>query len=97
MLTLYNPGEPKGGFIEFLLAKMSEGSTLNTDIRAIALSNLITLQNKIKRSIPITNDRMTKAHLQYVLRELEESTGENEYPEKGFPLRMEGIKAFDDN
>lgn len=97
MLTLYNPGEPKGGFVEFLLAKMSEGSTLNTDIRAIALSNLITLQNKIKRNIPITNDRMTKAHLQYVLRELEEATGENEYPEKGFPLRMEGIKAFDDN
>ncbi|MGB5820191.1 MAG: zinc-dependent metalloprotease [Saonia sp.] len=76
MITLYKPSEAEG-IVEGILAKLSEGYTSNTDVRSLALSELITLQGKIKRTIPVITDRLTIAHLQYLKREITEVIGEN--------------------
>ncbi len=75
MIALYKPEEAHG-LVEGILAKLSEGYTVNTDVRSLALDNLITLQGKIKQTIPVMTDRLTIAHLNYLKREIEEVVGE---------------------
>ncbi|MGF1559719.1 MAG: zinc-dependent metalloprotease [Flavobacteriaceae bacterium] len=77
MIALYKPDEAEG-LVEGILAKLSEGYTSNTDVRSLALDNLLTLQGKIKRTIPVMTDRMTIAHLNYLKREIEEVIGETD-------------------
>ncbi|CAZ95674.1 zinc-dependent metalloprotease [Zobellia galactanivorans] len=75
LITLYKPDEAEG-LVEGILAKLSEGYTANTDVRSLALDNLINLQSKIKRTIPVMTDRLTIAHLNYLKREIESVVGE---------------------
>jgi len=79
MITLYKPSEAEG-LVEGILAKLSEGYTSNTDVRSLALHNLSMLQRKIKGTIPVINHRMTKAHLLYIQKEIEEVIGETKDP-----------------
>ncbi|RAV30639.1 zinc-dependent metalloprotease [Sinomicrobium soli] len=88
ILTLYNPKEPKGGFIDALLAKLSEGSTLHTDVRAIALARLMTLEDRLKRSIPFTRDSMTRMHYQFIYRQIRDAVGEEKLPLQIYPFQM---------
>jgi len=62
--------------VEGILAKLSEGYTVNTDVRSLALDNLLTLQGKIKRTLPVMTDRLTIAHLNYLKREIATVVGE---------------------
>jgi len=75
LIALYKPDEAEG-LVEGILAKLSEGYTSNTDVRSLALDNLLTLQGKIKRTIPVMTDRLTIAHLNYLKREIESVIGE---------------------
>ncbi|MBT9187061.1 zinc-dependent metalloprotease [Zobellia russellii] len=75
LITLYKPDEAEG-LVEGILAKLSEGYTSNTDVRSLALDNLLNLQGKIKRTIPVMTDRLTIAHLNYLKREIESVIGE---------------------
>ncbi len=79
MIALYKPNEAEG-VVEGILAKLSEGYTANTDVRSLALHNLTTLQRKIKGTLPVINHRMTKAHLLYLQKEIEEVIGETQDP-----------------
>lgn len=98
LITLYKPSEASG-LVGGILAKLSEEYTANTDVRSLALSHLIQLQGKIKRNIPVITDRMTKAHLQYLEREIEDVIGESkEYDQYNPPynpdisIKSEGHK-----
>ncbi|NNE75643.1 MAG: zinc-dependent metalloprotease, partial [Pricia sp.] len=75
LIALYKPDEAEG-LVEGILAKLSEGYTANTDVRSLALDNLLNLQGKIKRTIPVMTDRLTIAHLNYLKREIEAVIGE---------------------
>ena len=75
LITLYKPDEAVG-MVEGILAKLSEGYTVNTDVRSLALDNLLTLQGKIKRTLPVMTDRLTIAHLNYLKREIATVVGE---------------------
>src|SRR5690606_24936108 len=75
MIALYKPNEAEGA-VNGILAKLSEDYTSYTDVRSLALNELITLQTKIRRTIPVITDRLTKAHLQYLTRKIEEVVGE---------------------
>ncbi len=77
MIALYKPDQTEG-VVEGLLAKLSKGYTLNTDVRSLALDNLLTLQGKIKSTLPVMTDRLTIAHLNYLKREIEAVVGEAE-------------------
>ncbi len=77
MIALYKPDQTEG-VVEGLLAKLSKGYTVNTDVRSLALDNLLTLQGKIKRTLPVMTDRLTIAHLNYLKREIEAVVGETE-------------------
>ncbi len=77
MIALYKPDEAEG-LVEGILAKLSEGYTSNTDVRSLALDNLLSLQGKIKRTLPVMTDRLTIAHLNYLKREIQEVVGETE-------------------
>ncbi|WP_373519670.1 zinc-dependent metalloprotease [Pricia sp.] len=77
LITLYKPDEADG-MVEGILAKLSEGYTVNTDVRSLALDNLLTLQGKIKRTLPVMTDRLTIAHLNYLKREIATVIGETE-------------------
>ncbi|WP_425237175.1 zinc-dependent metalloprotease [Ulvibacterium sp.] len=79
MIALYKPSEAEG-VVEGILAKLSEGYTSNTDVRSLALDNLAMLQQKIKGTIPVITHRMTKAHLNYLKKEIEEVIGETKDP-----------------
>ena len=75
MITLYKPDVSEGA-VEGILAELSKGYTSNTDVRSLALDNLLSLQRKIKRTIPVMTDRLTIAHLNYLKREIEAVVGE---------------------
>lgn len=75
VIALYKPNMADGA-VNGILAKLSEDYTSNTDVRSLALNELITLQTKITETIPVVTDRLTKAHLQYLSREIEEVVGE---------------------
>ena len=75
LIALYKPDEAVG-LVGGILAKLSEGYTVNTDVRSLALDNLLTLQGKIKRTLPVMTDRLTIAHLNYLKREITEVVGE---------------------
>ncbi|MFK7811796.1 MAG: zinc-dependent metalloprotease [Maribacter sp.] len=77
MIALYKPDVTEG-MIEGLLAELSKGYTSNTDVRSLALDNLLTLQGKIKRTLPVMTDRLTIAHLNYLKREIESVVGETD-------------------
>ena len=77
MINLYKP-EEADGLVEGILAKLSEGYTANTDVRSLALDNLLSLQSNIKRTLPVMTDRLTIAHLQYLKREIEGVVGDSE-------------------
>ncbi len=74
MIALYKPDEAEG-VVEGILAKLSKGYTANTDVRSLALDNLLSLQGKIKRTLPVMTDRLTIAHLNYLKREIEAVVG----------------------
>ena len=89
MIALYKPDVTEG-FVEGLLAELSKGYTSNTDVRSLALDNLLTLQGKIKRTIPVMTDRLTIAHLNYLKREIEAVIGETDDVDPLFiPFRRE--------
>lgn len=75
LIALYKPDEAVG-LVGGILAKLSEGYTVNTDVRSLALDNLLTLQGKIKRTLPVMTDRLTIAHLNYLKREITSVVGE---------------------
>ncbi|HEA19855.1 hypothetical protein LCGC14_0713630 [marine sediment metagenome] len=75
LIALYKPDEAVG-LVGGILAKLSEGYTVNTDVRSLALDNLLTLQGKIKRTLPVMTDRLTIAHLNYLKREIASVVGE---------------------
>lgn len=75
MITLYKPDVSEGA-VEGILAELSKGYTSNTDVRSLALDNLLSLQGKIKRTLPVMTDRLTIAHLNYLKREIEAVVGE---------------------
>ncbi len=75
MIALYKPNITEG-VVEGVLAKLSKGYTANTDVRSLALDNLLRLQNKIKRTLPVMTDRLTIAHLNYLQKEIEAVVGE---------------------
>lgn len=75
LIALYKPDEAVG-LVGGILAKLSEGYTVNTDVRSLALDNLLTLQGKIKRTLPVMTDRLTIAHLNYLKREITTVVGE---------------------
>ncbi|NNF18365.1 MAG: DUF5117 domain-containing protein [Flavobacteriaceae bacterium] len=75
LIALYRPDKAKGA-IGGLLAKLSEDYTSNTDVRSLALSYLLQLQKDIKSNLTVINHRMTRAHLQYLEKELAEVIGE---------------------
>ncbi|MRI01223.1 DUF5117 domain-containing protein [Kriegella sp. EG-1] len=77
MINLYKPEEAEG-MVEGILAKLSEGYTSNTDVRSLALNNLLSLQSNIKRTLPVMTDRLTIAHLQYLKREIEDVVGDTD-------------------
>ncbi|MBM1105104.1 zinc-dependent metalloprotease [Aurantibacter crassamenti] len=77
MINLYKP-EEADGMVEGILAKLSEGYTSNTDVRSLALNNLLSLQTNIKRTLPVMTDRLTIAHLQYLKREIENVVGDTD-------------------
>jgi len=83
MINLYKP-EEANGVVEGILAKLSEGYTSNTDVRSLALDNLLTLQSNIKKTLPVMTDRLTIAHLNYLKREIEEVVGETQDAPKLF-------------
>ncbi len=77
MIALYKPDITEG-IVEGLLAELSKGYTSNTDVRSLALDNLLTLQGKIKRTLPVMTDRLTIAHFNYLKREIEAVVGETD-------------------
>ncbi len=79
MITLYKPKEAEG-LVEGILAKLSEGYTSNTDVRSLALDNLTRLRQKIKATLPVITHRMTKAHLLYIEKEIEDVIGDVKDP-----------------
>ena len=83
MINLYKP-EEASGIVEGILAKLSEGYTSNTDVRSLALDNLLRLQSNIKKTLPVMTDRLTIAHLNYLKREIEEVVGETQEVPKLF-------------
>ncbi len=89
MIALYKPDVTEG-FVEGLLAELSKGYTSNTDVRSLALDNLLTLQGRIKRTLPVMTDRLTIAHLNYLKREIEAVVGETDDVDPLFiPFRKE--------
>ena len=81
LIALYKPGEAKGP-IKGILAKLSKDFTSNTDVRSLALDQLVQLQVKIKGTIPVITHRMTKAHLRYLEREIAGIIGDNHESER---------------
>lgn len=71
LIALYRPEKAKKGLIG-LMALLSNSLTINTDTRALAYSYLITLKKDIKKTIPRVSDRMVKAHLQYMEKQIED-------------------------
>ena len=66
------------------MAKLSEEKTANTDIRALALNNLINLERRIKNLLPSVSDRISRAHLQYLLKEIEAVVGDTNSMERSY-------------
>lgn len=95
MIALYKPDVTEG-LIEGLLAELSKGYTSNTDVRSLALDNLLSLQGKIKRTIPVMTDRLTIAHLNYLKREIEAVVGETKDVDPLFIPFREGISIDED-
>lgn len=97
MIALYKPDEADG-VVEGILAKLSEGYTSNTDVRSLALDNLLTLQSNIKKTLPVMTDRLTIAHLNYLKREIVAVVGETkDTPPTFFPINRDmSIKQDDD-
>ena len=81
LIALYKPTEARGA-IPGILAKLSENYTVNTDVRSLALDQLIQLQLKIKATIPVITHRMTIAHLRYLEKEIEGVIGTNKAGDK---------------
>ncbi len=97
MIALYKPNITEG-VVEGLLAELSKGYTANTDVRSLALDNLISLQTKIKSTLPVMTDRLTIAHLNYLKREIEAVVGETESTTPLFtPIRKDiSIKEMEE-
>ncbi len=84
LIALYKPTEAKGA-IGGILAMLSDDYTANTDVRSLALDYLIRLQRRIKGTIPVITHRMTKAHLQYLEKEIEGVIGETKEADRFIP------------
>tara|TARA_R110002167_G_scaffold105107_1_gene270541 strand:+ start:3189 stop:5756 length:2568 start_codon:yes stop_codon:yes gene_type:complete len=98
MIALYKPEEAEG-LVEGILAKLSEGYTAHTDVRSLALDNLLRLQSNIKGTIPVITDRMTIAHLNYLQREIDGVIGESKDTDPIYvPINRDmSIKQSDEN
>lgn len=68
MILVYNPKKATG--IQAVLAMLDVPFTSYTDVATIALNDLVRIQQKIKKAIPKARDQQTKAHLQYMDRQL---------------------------
>lgn len=75
MIALYRPDKANEP-LKLLMAKLSENKTSNTDIRSLALNHLIQLHGKISRVLPRVSDKMIRAHLQYIEKQIEDAVGE---------------------
>ncbi len=84
LIALYKPSEANGA-VNGILAMLSQDYTSNTDVRSMALDHLVQLQRKIKGTIPVITHRMTKAHLRYLQKEIDEVIGESKEPERFIP------------
>lgn len=71
LIALYKPQKAKKGVIG-LLAILSNSLTINTDTRALGLSYLNSFHKDLTRTIPRVSDRMTKAHLEYMKKQIED-------------------------
>jgi len=95
MIALYKPDITEG-LVEGLLAELSKGYTSNTDVRSLALDNLLSLQGSIKRTIPVMTDRLTIAHLNYLKLEIEAVVGETQDVDPLFIPFRKGISIDED-
>jgi len=75
MIALYRPDKADNP-LKLLMAKLSENKTSNTDIRSLALNQLIQLHGKINRVLPRVSDNIVRAHLQYIEKQIEDAVGE---------------------
>ncbi|MDY7395500.1 zinc-dependent metalloprotease [Aureibaculum sp. 2210JD6-5] len=71
LIALYKPQKANKG-LSGLMSILSQGLTVNTDTRALALSYLLSLHQDIKKTLPKVSDRMTKAHLQYMDKQIDD-------------------------
>ena len=76
LIALYKPKEAKGA-VSGILAALSEEYTSNTDVRSLALDQLVQLHGEIKGTIPVITHRITKAHLRYLEKEIEAVIGKD--------------------
>ncbi|WP_236957429.1 zinc-dependent metalloprotease [Joostella atrarenae] len=83
MIALYKPEEAQGP-LAGLMAKLSEEKTSNTDIRSLALNNLINLERRINNLLPSVSDKVSRAHLQYLLKQIEDVVGDTKSMERTF-------------
>ncbi|RPD99859.1 DUF5117 domain-containing protein [Aureibaculum marinum] len=75
LIALYRPEKAKKG-LSGLMAILSQSLTVNTDTRSLALSYLLNLQKDIRKALPKASNRMTKAHLQYMTKQIEDALKE---------------------
>ncbi|QLE00964.1 zinc-dependent metalloprotease [Galbibacter sp. BG1] len=75
MIALYKPNEAESAMVG-LMAQLSKEKTYNTDIRSLALNNLINLKRRITNVLPSVSDDIARAHLQYILKEIEDVVGD---------------------
>jgi hypothetical protein len=77
LASLYKPKKAPG--LAGLLALFAEDVTENTDVRSLALSELMELHRGMLRAIPRTGDKLTQAHLYYLVKEIEGIVNGNGY------------------
>ncbi|MEH6679193.1 MAG: zinc-dependent metalloprotease [Sediminicola sp.] len=69
LASLYKPKKAPG--LSGLLALFSEDVTENTDVRSLALSQLMQIHQELLRAIPKAPDTLTRAHFHYLVKEIE--------------------------
>ncbi|PID68875.1 MAG: zinc-dependent metalloprotease [Flavobacteriales bacterium] len=72
LIALYKPAKAKKGTLG-LMAILTQGLTTNTDVRALALSYLLSLQDDLNNITPKISERMIKAHLLFLQKQIEDA------------------------
>lgn len=75
LIALYKPVKAKKGTLG-LMAILTQGLTVNTDTRALALSYLLSLEDDIGKILPKISERMTKAHLLFLQKQINDALEE---------------------